>query len=102
MSEGMYEGRSFAHARLLLGIFKRQNFAVIATRSFNIVGPDLAHAGPVVGSGSICGNADPLCKIDRLQTWLTDKSMFERLKRSGCWSRKGACSVAGIFANEFV
>ena len=80
MSEGVYEGRWFAHTRLLLGFFKRQNLAVIATRSFNIVGPNLAHTRPVVGSGSICGNDDPLCKIDRLQTWLTDKSMFERLK----------------------
>ena len=102
MSKGVYKSRSFAHTRLLLGFFKRQNFAVIATRSFNIVGPNLAHARPVMGSGGISCDDNSLCKIDRLQTWLTDKRMFERLERSSCWSRKGACLVAGIFTYEFV
>ena len=80
MSKGVYESRSFAHAQLLVRLLKRQNFAVIATRSFNIVGPNLAHARPIMGSGGISCDDDSLCKIDRLQTWLTDKRMFECLK----------------------
>ena len=93
---------SFAHARLLLGFFKQQYFAVIAAGSFDVVRPYLAHARPVVSHGSVCRDNDSFSKIDRLQTRLANERMFERLERSSCWSREGACSVAGIFADEFI